>query len=211
MEAADQQALIREDDELANANATGSGPGRISLEACDSPIEDQFLWAFMKVASPRVIVTRQVELETTLGKFRPDFLISRPEGGKKIVVECDGREFHEGPRDSRRDAAIVKSGAADRVYRLKGKDICWKIHELLELLGNCEPWILSERGRVNLATLTAPESNREEYLDADGAFFTGSAFRFYRPPEQEDSTEDDEDDDDGDPYPHRPIGIDWTA
>jgi very-short-patch-repair endonuclease len=206
----DPIVLIRADDELADANARNFSSPKIVVESCDSPLEDQFLWEYNKVASPRVIVARQVEIRTPIGVFRPDFIIECPDQCRKIAVECDGREFHEGRRDARRDAAIVQTGFVTRVYRLRGKDICWHIYEVLDLFGLCEAWILSERGKVNLATRTLPAAAREDDLDAGSAYFTNSAWRWY-PGIPRESEEDEQEGDTEDLYPRRPIVIEWTS
>ncbi|QJE95993.1 hypothetical protein [Luteolibacter luteus] len=177
---------------------------KVPLEKCDSPIEDEFYWEFRKVVNPEVNVSRQVEIRTGLGLFRPDFVMEWPAGGRKIAVECDGKEFHEAERDARRDSAIVATRAIERVYRLKGADICWHPFEVIDLLGLCEPWLLSERGRLNLSARTLPISQRRESLRDWSMFFSGEAWRAY------DSPNDSGDQVSEGLYPQRPIAIAWT-
>lgn len=177
---------------------------KIPLERCDSPIENDFLWEFRKVANPNLTVTRQVEIETDIGLFRPDFVLEWPESCRKIAVECDGKEFHEAKRDARRDSAIVATGAVEKVYRLRGSDICRHPFEVIELLGLCEPWILSERGRLNLTARTLPASLRKESLRDWSVYFSALAWRDYDLP-KEIIEEDSES-----VYPQRPIIVEWT-
>ena len=182
-------------------------PSIIEEPECESPIEEQFLWEFNKVAHDQVTVRRQVEVETYRGRFRLDFVLERLSDGKAIGVECDGKNFHSAERDSKRDAAIVGTGVVDKIYRLRGSDICWHIYELLELLGWCEPWIISDRGRVNLDARTLPASQRHQSKGDFSIFFPFAAIRTYEDPP------DDPEDIVGDMeaiYPHRPILLAWT-
>jgi hypothetical protein len=61
------------------------------------------------------------------GVYRADFgLVSKlmDEGKPKFVlVECDGRAFHEKTRDARRDAVIRKDEDVLDIVRLKGSEI----------------------------------------------------------------------------------------
>ncbi|MBI5802346.1 MAG: hypothetical protein HZA92_16675 [Verrucomicrobia bacterium] len=124
----------------------------IPLERCDSPIEDMFLWDFKKVAAQDIRVRRQHECQTRVGTFRLDFMIWSIHANRRIGIECDGRDYHHVPSDARRDVAIVEADIVDRVYRFRGTDLCYRIQTVLNILGQREPWILSERGKGNLKT-----------------------------------------------------------
>lgn len=183
-----------------------SSPREIELSIPGSPIEEQFIWEFEKVVSERCSISREVEAQTPIGLFRLDFVVE-DDKGRKIGVECDGKEFHNSEKDVRRDAAIVSTGIVDKIYRLRGKDICWHIYEAIELLGWCEPWILSDRGKINLDARTLPESHRIQEKGDYVVFFPHAAIRLY------DRTLDgheDEDYEDEEVYPRRPIVIVWT-
>jgi hypothetical protein len=136
---------------------------RIPIVPCDSPIEDIFLWEFQKVAHHDIKVLRQQYCETRLGFFKLDFVLAscttdRP----KIGIECDGRNFHSETRDTQRDAAIIAAGSVDKIYRLRGRDIYFHIHDALHLLSQREPWLFSNRGEVLLEQLSAPKALRED-------------------------------------------------
>lgn len=136
---------------------------RIPIVPCDSPIEDIFLWEFRKVANDDIQVRPQHYCKTRSGAFRLDFVLARCTGGPKIGIECDGRDFHSNEtRDSKRDAAIVAAGVVDKIYRLRGRDIYFRIHDALQLLSQREPWLLSDRGQLLLEQLSEPEARRED-------------------------------------------------
>lgn len=105
------------------------------LERCQSPIE-QLLAIDLVLAmwmSDGIIqrVMPQWEIETDEGKFRVDFAIEAggvPWAPKlvRIVVECDGHEFHEktkeqAQRDKARDRALQRAGWV--VLRYTGSEI----------------------------------------------------------------------------------------
>lgn len=160
--------------------------GPISWEPCDSPIEEQFLWDYQKVANDRVALRRQHECDTQLGRFRVDFVITDTHGSRKIGVECDGRDFHDVSRDAQRDLAIVSAGVLDKVYRLRGSDIHWRIHDTLQMLALREPWMFSERGVEVLASLASPEHDHEDTWGYMRDTKQGGATRSFVQPEDPD-------------------------
>ena len=135
---------------------------RIPIVPCDSPIEDIFLWEFRKVAEENIQVRRQQYCRTDAGAFKLDFVLSRAQDGPKIGVECDGRDFHFEARDSQRDAAIISARFLDKIYRLRGRDIYFHIHDALHLLSQREPWLFSDRGKMQLEHLSEREMRRED-------------------------------------------------
>lgn len=101
----------------------------------DSPIEAAFLDAFCDLAvenglgvarlttDPAFVIT--VEPQRWFGNYRVDFLIQYRFFGmtKRIIVECDGHEFHERTkvqawRDKSRDRHLPH-----KVYRFTGSEI----------------------------------------------------------------------------------------
>ena len=151
----------------------------IPREPCDSPIEDIFLDEFRKVANYEVSVGRQHECQTRSGAFRLDFILSHITNGAKLGIECDGRDFHSAASDSKRDAAIVAAGIVDKIYRLRGQDLTFRVHDALHLLAGLEPWLFSARGIAQLATLCRPLELREDSFSASAHFFTHAAMRTY--------------------------------
>jgi hypothetical protein len=182
---------------------------RIPLEDCDSPIEDMFLWDFRKVADKQIRVRRQQECQTRAGAFRLDFLLYSVAGGPQIGIECDGRDFHSVSRDSQRDAAIVAAGVVQKIYRLRGCDIHFRIHDTLHLLSLREPWLFSERGRQNLDTRSAPACFRQ---DTWGTMTSGFPYGIMRSYELDRSQlpDDGEDYEEEDLGPRFPTFICWT-
>ena len=188
---------------------------RIPIVPCDSPIEDMFLWDFRKVANDQICVGRQHECQTRSGAFRLDFVLSSVTGGPHIGIECDGRDFHSAARDSQRDAAIVAACPVDKIYRLRGRDIHFRIHHTLHLLSRCEPWLFSSRGLGNLDTLCGAESMREDFIGPWTQHFPFAAIRQYlsRPRHSEDDADDtdyDGSEDNEDSTPKFPTIICWT-
>lgn len=116
----------------------------IDFSACDSPIETFFYRELQKLIVQENTILRQVECRTEVGTFRPDFIVS---GNRVLGFECDGKEFHEDTkRDAFRDKALIQAGWADRIYRIRGRDIHFHIHDALDLIAAEEPWLFSGRG-----------------------------------------------------------------
>lgn len=59
----------------------------------------------------------QYRQQEPIGPFFADFYL--PEVG--VVLECDGKEFHDGVRDGKRDAYMRERGY--RIFRLQGTEI----------------------------------------------------------------------------------------
>ena len=173
---------------------------------CESPIEDIFLREFEKVANNDACVRRQYEVETKVGRFRLDFVVECLALGLTIGVECDGRDFHSADRDSHRDAAIVATHVVDKVYRLRGRDIYFRIHDLLDLLAYCEPDLFSSRGRINLRSLAHPLDLFEDQKGRCSGHFPFMAIREYYKPRTSDLV----DTEIADYGPFQPAVIFWT-
>ena len=195
-----QKALEMFGDELHN-------PREYDIAGIDSPIALIFLDQFRKVSHDEVRVRGEYKVQTDIGAFRIDFMLERPSSGAKIGIECDGRDFHSADRDSQRDAAIIRTGVVDKIYRLRGRDIFYHIYEVLDLLGWCEPWILSLRGKVNLEARTIPEVQRQQWKGQYRMFFPFAAIRVYDQPEYDPL---DNDPDTDYTHPRSPILIAWT-
>jgi very-short-patch-repair endonuclease len=89
----------------------------------ESPIEEKMLVALRVVLPTHVVVQQQVNICS--GRYRADFAITTPHGNK-IIVECDGHDFHEkskeqAARDKKRDRDMQLEGW--RVLRFTGSEI----------------------------------------------------------------------------------------
>ena len=122
----------------------------------DSPIEDKFAYHYIKYASDDVDMVAQFEALTLCGRFIIDFVLLAS-NGKRIGIECDGREFHDESRDEWRDAMIIGEGHVDVIYRLRGCDITYCIEDILYLMAILEPCLFSTRAIENLKVLASAE------------------------------------------------------
>lgn len=59
------------------------------------------------------------EPQVKLGRFYVDFLVEF--NNRKVIVECDGREYHDPARDFERDKELKKEGY--KIYRFSGSEI----------------------------------------------------------------------------------------
>lgn len=114
------------------------------FDRCQSPIEELLLAALLcEFASgevewhysdgsedkPFIGVFADVFVQASVGKYRADFLFvkQRPDGnGERIVVECDGHDYHERTKaqarhDRSRDRWMVQEDI--RVLRFTGSEI----------------------------------------------------------------------------------------
>jgi very-short-patch-repair endonuclease len=57
-----------------------------------------------------------------IGRYRVDFALAASRGGliRFVVVECDGKEFHDPARDAQRDAEIRKNKRVLDIVRIDG-------------------------------------------------------------------------------------------
>ena len=108
-----------------------------AVKTVESPIELLFQVNFSGYLNSKAQLIPQYELITKRGKFRADFMFIPP-SGERIIIECDGKEFHDPLRDSFRDAFILGSDCADAIYRINGKTIYSELSRVIEyiLLGH---------------------------------------------------------------------------
>lgn len=114
------------------------------FDRCQSPIEELLLAALLcqmqsgevewhysdgSEGKPFIGVFADAFIQASVGKYRPDFLFvkQRPDGnGERIVVECDGHDYHERTKaqarhDKSRDRWMVQQGI--KVLRFTGSEI----------------------------------------------------------------------------------------
>lgn len=142
----------------------------------DSPIENEFAYHLEKYIDPSVIVIPQYEIKTLCGTFRPDFFLRT--NTTKIVIECDGKEFHSAYRDEWRDAMILGDSDIDAIYRITGAGIVYHLMDVFYIISKLDKNIFSERGRKNIKSLVSKEIKNFEpsknetifYLSGEGGF-----------------------------------------
>jgi hypothetical protein len=120
---------------------------KASMEMCESPIEQLLLKALMTywpTVAPRrdfkkALVNSDNDIETAIfpqyqfGPHRVDFAIMhRWDLGREpvfVVVECDGRAFHDRGKDQARDAYLKENFAIHEIVRLSGALITVDVKE----------------------------------------------------------------------------------
>lgn len=125
----------------------------VAGETSESPIEQIFHMMLIRLLAPEASLVPQHPLNTHRGHFRADFLlVSR--FGERLVLECDGKEFHDPVRDAFRDAFTLASHCADFVYRFDGATIQFNIWYALYAIARHHAGVFSCAGLRNL-----PDSN----------------------------------------------------
>jgi len=130
----------------------------------EGALQDEFAWHLVKYLREDARLTSEVEVSVPGSLFVVDFVVEvpGPTGPRRVAFECGGaRGLRDHQRQARRDAALVASGAVDAVYRLRGSDLLHHMADCLFLVaaweeGAASPF--SERGRINLRTLSSPEA-----------------------------------------------------
>jgi hypothetical protein len=138
-------------------------------EPFDSPIEAAFAESCFKFLSPAVHVQQQRKVSTTHGSFRLDFLMLVK--GRKIAVECDGKDFHEGLRDELRDAILLGEGKCETIYHFRGCDLVYHPYDCVWLMSVLDKDLFSQRGHIQLNQLRClPLDLRYEDIEQDESF-----------------------------------------
>lgn len=135
---------------------TSKYPIQSHIDKLESEIEEIFYSEICKVISNEIRFEPQFEIPTICGKFRIDFYFELK--GKRIGIECDGKEFHKGSRDEFRDAILLGDNHIDEIFRFKGKDVFYHIHKSIYMIFFLHPEFLSERGQLNLSNRLGFES-----------------------------------------------------
>lgn len=110
----------------------------------ESPIEETFAESALKYFRPSLEVQKQVEVQTQVGRFRLDFLISSEK--ERVAIECDGREYHRFRQDLWRDAAILSEKHVDKIYRLSGEGIYYHLEDCIYIMSQWDPQLFSKKG-----------------------------------------------------------------
>ena len=130
---------------------------------CESQIERDVEYRFLKYLAPDTRVERQAWVNTAWGAFRIDFLLLHHE--QRIGIECDGASFHDEYRDEWRDAIVLGSGELDEIIRLAGQDIHYRPDDCIYLLSQMHPEVFTERSRCNLERIASPEARDAQFLN----------------------------------------------
>lgn len=117
-----------------------------------SPIEEIVASVLPKYLELSVEIVREYPVSYRGTEFRLDFLLRHSSG--LYGLECDGKEFHRGFRDSFRDACILGVSDITAIYRMTGGDIHSHVETALHLIATDIPSVFTSRGRINLSTLS---------------------------------------------------------
>jgi very-short-patch-repair endonuclease len=147
-------------------------PGEpFAWQECDSPIENDFFHDLHKYASDQLSLVTQQSVHTDTGSYRLDFLLRHRTTGRAIGIECDGKSYHSVLRDSERDKSIMQTGLVAEIYRIAGKDLYYSSLDVLQLIAQREPWIVSDRFHVHAEMIPFPGTYHDEGVEGlDGDY-----------------------------------------
>lgn len=135
----------------------------------DSPIEDLFAKHFLRYAAAGITFEPQYSVHTLCGTFIVDFLIVDA-GGRRIGIECDGKDFHDLARDEWRDGMILGDVHIDAIYRFRGRDLHHAWEDVMYFLCSMEPSVFDPWAPRNLHVLSSDEV-RENARDPHREFY----------------------------------------
>jgi very-short-patch-repair endonuclease len=115
----------------------------IMAGAYESPAEECLGERLRSAINPTANYQTQVWVETSVSRFRLDILLI-DKTGRRVVVEVDGKEFHEPVRDHWRTVFIMGERQADVVYRVPASDLKINLVGVLAGLAEFEPMCFSE-------------------------------------------------------------------
>jgi hypothetical protein len=133
----------------------------------DSPIEDLMFKSLVPLLSIDVKMDTQVEAQTHRGLFRLDIVLTL--NAKRVAIECDGAEFHDGRRDEWRDACLMGDGMVDEIYRVRGEDIIYRMPDVLLVMARWMPALFSDRGRNRIECDATGRAAEVLHIQNDGA------------------------------------------
>lgn len=136
----------------------------------DSPIEDLFAEYFLRYAAAGIAFEPQHSVHTLCGTFIVDFLIVDA-AGRRIGIECDGKEFHDLSRDEWRDGMILGDEHLDAMYRFRGQDLHYSMDDVMYFLYSMEPSVFDPCAPRKLQVLSSEEV-RESTQDLHREFYS---------------------------------------
>lgn len=94
-----------------------------AVDKCESPIEQLFASALGLVITTLPATARpKLATQVPISRYCADIVLTGPHGAPRIVVECDGADFHmDKGKDAKRTAEIERQGY--RVLRVTGSEI----------------------------------------------------------------------------------------
>ncbi|WP_338496606.1 hypothetical protein [Delftia tsuruhatensis] len=123
----------------------------------ESPIEDLFAQHFLRYAAAGILFKPQHAVHTLCGTFIVDFLIL-DQNGRRVGIECDGKEFHDRSRDEWRDGMILGEAHLDAMYRFRGQDLHYACEDVMYFLCRMEPSVFAPSAPRNLQVLSSEEA-----------------------------------------------------
>lgn len=139
-----------------NESFRNLGQPRAPREKLESSLEEQFAQGLEKYLNPYSEILPQFEVQTILGKYRLDFVVSL--NGHIIGFECDGKDYHDDFRDEWRDALILHSKQIDTIYRFRGKDIFTFLDDCIHIIYKHDSFIFNDRYEHHYGLLVSPDT-----------------------------------------------------
>lgn len=102
-------------------------------EGIESPIEAIFYYSIINQLNDNV----QVKLQDKFGKYRAD--VSFSVGRYKLIVELDGKAYHEESRDIVRDKYIMENFGVNKIVRFSGYSVNNQMDFILKSICYIEP------------------------------------------------------------------------
>lgn len=121
----------------------------------EHPLEDEFAWHLVKYLNADSGLGYQVKVRTPVANLWIDFIIEY--NNRRVGIECTGL-YEDETELNLRDALIVGSGAVDTLYRLRGIDVMYRLHDCLYLVSRWDTELFSRRGLINLNILATPRA-----------------------------------------------------
>lgn len=135
------------------------------LKPFDSPIEKELYRVISKYLAVETNISNQNEFVTPNGNYRVDFLLQS--GDRKVVLEANGKEFHDDGTDIYRGAFILGFSDVSSVFYIRGCDITYSLPTVLYAISQHEPLLFSERGLKSLEALSEVKKGRGEIDHSD--------------------------------------------
>lgn len=109
----------------------------------ESPIERALGMILLPAPGEHCQPIVQKEMRAGGHNYRVDFFIGTPR--RNVVIETDGRDFHNVREDRHRDIRIIKSGNADEILRFKGPDIHYEVGQCFRFIVSVFPFLFDPK------------------------------------------------------------------